>query len=182
MADPAWFWDGLLTFLDIRFYRPYEKVLDMSRGKAWTDWCVGGTTNAYLNCIETHRGTPAGKKPYIEWQGEDGRTRSLSYQNFDAEANRLAAARAAMALGRELADRHDLASLKVMITGGEPATPDAWGWVFEVIGGERLPIINVSGGTRDRLLHCNRRHHPTAQLTAHPWVRASPFSTTRVNR
>ena len=92
VADPAWFWDGLLSFLDIRFYRPYDTILDTSRGKAWADWCVGGTTNLYLNCIEKHRETETWNKPFIEWQGEDERTRTLSYADFDGEVNRLAAA------------------------------------------------------------------------------------------
>ena len=92
VADPAWFWDGLLSFLDIRFYRPYDTILDTSRGKAWADWCVGGTTNLYLNCIEKHRETETWNKSFIEWQGEDERTRTLSYADFDGEVNRLAAA------------------------------------------------------------------------------------------
>ncbi|MDP6831080.1 MAG: AMP-binding protein [Alphaproteobacteria bacterium] len=100
LADPAWFWDGLLKFLDIRFYQPYDTVLETSRGKAWADWCVGGTTNLYLNCIEKHRDTDAWNKPFIEWQGEDERTRTLTYAEFDAEVNRLAAALRGLGVGQ----------------------------------------------------------------------------------
>lgn len=90
--DPEWFWDGLLKFIDFRFYKPYDKVLDISKGKAWAKWCVGGTTNAYLNCIEKHKGTPIWTSTALDWEGEDGRTRSYSYEEFDAEASKLAAA------------------------------------------------------------------------------------------
>ncbi len=99
LDDPARFWDGLLKFLDIRFYRPYDKVLDTRRGKAWADWCVGGTTNLYLNCIEKHRGTTVWQQPFIEWQGEDGRTCTLSYAEVAAEVDRLAAALLALGVG-----------------------------------------------------------------------------------
>ena len=57
-ADPAWFWDAALEFMDMRFYRPYDRVLDQSRGVQWPEWCVGGTTNVVLNCIDKHRDTP----------------------------------------------------------------------------------------------------------------------------
>ncbi|MBT3703184.1 MAG: AMP-binding protein [Alphaproteobacteria bacterium] len=91
-SNPAWFWDGLLKYLDIGFYQPYEDVMDVSRGKAWTNWCVGGTTNAYLNCIEKHSDTSVWEDVFIEWQGEDERVRTLTYQAFDIEVNRLAGA------------------------------------------------------------------------------------------
>ncbi len=100
LEHPAWFWDGLLRYLGCRFYRPYDRVMDESLGKPWTRWCVGGTTNAYLNCIEKHKGTPVWERPYIEWEGEDGRRRSLSYRAFDREAGRLGAALRALGVKR----------------------------------------------------------------------------------
>ena len=99
LDDPGWFWDGLLKFLEIRFYQPYDTVLDTSRGKAWADWCVGGTTNLYLNCLEKHRDTLVWHQPFIEWQGEDERSRTLSYADFDAEVNQLAAALIELGVG-----------------------------------------------------------------------------------
>tara|TARA_B100001964_G_C14021751_1_gene504191 strand:- start:9 stop:746 length:738 start_codon:yes stop_codon:yes gene_type:complete len=99
LDDPGWFWHGLLKFLEIRFYQPYHTVLDVSRGKAWADWCVGGTTNLYLNCLEKHRDTLVWHQPFIEWQGEDERSRTLSYADFDAEVNQLAAALIELGVG-----------------------------------------------------------------------------------
>ena len=43
--------------------------------------------------------------------------------------------------------RHDLSSLRILASTGEPWNPDPWRWLFETIGGRRLPIINYSGGT-----------------------------------
>ncbi|HEU5195505.1 MAG TPA: AMP-binding protein, partial [Methylomirabilota bacterium] len=43
--------------------------------------------------------------------------------------------------------RHDLSSLRVIVTTGEPWNPDPYMWLFERVGGRRCPIINCSGGT-----------------------------------
>ncbi len=42
---------------------------------------------------------------------------------------------------------HDRSSLRVLGSTGEPWNPDPWGWLFSVVGGGRLPIVNYSGGT-----------------------------------
>jgi acetyl-CoA synthetase len=42
---------------------------------------------------------------------------------------------------------HDVSSLRILGSTGEPWNPEPWRWLFEVVGGGRLPIINYSGGT-----------------------------------
>ena len=42
---------------------------------------------------------------------------------------------------------HDLSSLRILGSTGEPWDPDSWTWYFENVGGRRCPIINISGGT-----------------------------------
>ena len=49
--------------------------------------------------------------------------------------------------GAELPARHDLSSLRVIVTTGEPWNPEPYRWLFREIGGGRCPIINCSGGT-----------------------------------
>jgi acetyl-CoA synthetase len=41
----------------------------------------------------------------------------------------------------------DLASLRTIVTTGEPWNPEPYRWLFERVGGGRCPIINCSGGT-----------------------------------
>src|SRR5262245_18672249 len=41
----------------------------------------------------------------------------------------------------------DLSSLRTIVTTGEPWNPAPYRWLFERVGGSRLPIINCSGGT-----------------------------------
>src|SRR5919201_4474327 len=55
--------------------------------------------------------------------------------------------RALIPHGAELVERHDLSSLRVLVTTGEPWNPDPYRWLFEHVGGGRCPIINCSGGT-----------------------------------
>ncbi len=55
--------------------------------------------------------------------------------------------RALMPKGNEQVTRHDLSSLRVLGSTGEPWNPDPWWWYFRVVGGEQRPIINYSGGT-----------------------------------
>ena len=55
--------------------------------------------------------------------------------------------RSLMRHGEEPLRRHDLSSLRILGSTGEPWNPDPWRWLFEVAGGSQLPIINYSGGT-----------------------------------
>lgn len=43
--------------------------------------------------------------------------------------------------------RHDLSTLRILGSTGEPWNPDPWLWFFKTVGRGRLPIINYSGGT-----------------------------------
>ena len=55
--------------------------------------------------------------------------------------------RALIPHGAELVERHDLSSLRVLVTTGEPWNPEPYRWLFEHVGEGRCPIINCSGGT-----------------------------------
>lgn len=88
-ADPAWFHDALIRFLDYKFQRPYEKVLDLSEGLAFAHWCVGGTTNVVLNCIDRWRETPRYHQPALIWEGEDGSQSTWTFADLDRETCRL---------------------------------------------------------------------------------------------
>lgn len=53
------------------------------------------------------------------------------------------AIRAFMRWGREEPDKHDLSSLRLLGTVGEPINPEAWIWYNQVIGGEKCPIVDT---------------------------------------
>jgi len=46
-------------------------------------------------------------------------------------------------LGDEHPQKHDLSSLRVLGTVGEPINPEAWMWYHRVIGGRRCPIVDT---------------------------------------
>jgi acetyl-CoA synthetase len=53
------------------------------------------------------------------------------------------AIRACMKWGEEYPAKHDLSSLRLLGTVGEPINPKAWLWYHAVIGGERCPIVDT---------------------------------------
>jgi acetyl-CoA synthetase len=53
------------------------------------------------------------------------------------------AIRACIKWGAEYPERHDLSSLRLLGTVGEPINPKAWLWYHKVIGGERCPIVDT---------------------------------------
>jgi acetyl-CoA synthetase len=53
------------------------------------------------------------------------------------------AIRACVKWGPEYPGRHDLGSLRLLGTVGEPINPKAWLWYHKVIGGERCPIVDT---------------------------------------
>jgi acetyl-CoA synthetase len=53
------------------------------------------------------------------------------------------AIRSFMKWGTEHPDAHDLSSLRLLGTVGEPINPEAWVWYHEHIGGSRCPIVDT---------------------------------------
>jgi acetyl-CoA synthetase len=55
--------------------------------------------------------------------------------------------RSLMRHGIEPVRAHDLASLRILGSTGEPWNPEPWEWYFEHVGRGRCPVVNISGGT-----------------------------------
>jgi acetyl-CoA synthetase len=53
------------------------------------------------------------------------------------------AIRGLMRFGESWPERHDLSSLRLLGTVGEPINPEAWKWYHRVIGKERCPIMDT---------------------------------------
>ena len=48
-----------------------------------------------------------------------------------------------MKWGRAVPDAHDLSSLRLLGSVGEPINPEAWRWYYDVVGGGRCPIVDT---------------------------------------
>ena len=53
------------------------------------------------------------------------------------------AIRSFMKQGREIPDRHDMSSLRLLGSVGEPINPEAYVWYRSVIGGDRTPVVDT---------------------------------------
>ncbi len=88
-SDPGWLWDNVIKFSDLKFYKPYSKILDESKGIPWTRWCVGGKTNIVLNCIDRHKDKEFFKNTFIFAEREDGKESSITYEEFDKKISKV---------------------------------------------------------------------------------------------
>ena len=88
-SDPGWLWDNVIKFSDLKFYKPYSKILDESKGTPWTRWCIGGKTNIVLNCIDRHKDKEFFKNTFIFAEREDGKESSITYKEFDKQISKV---------------------------------------------------------------------------------------------
>lgn len=84
-----WFWEAAAKDLNVEWFKPYEKVLDSSRGIEWARWFIGGKLNIAHNCLDRHAKANRDKTAVI-WEGEDREVRKLSYGTLYDEVNRFA--------------------------------------------------------------------------------------------
>jgi len=70
--------------------------------------------------------------------------------------------RALIPAGEDPIRSHDLSSLRILASTGEPWNPDPYRWFFDEVGGGRLPIVNLSGGTE--VGACFLSPHPISPL------------------
>ncbi len=64
------------------------------------------------------------------------------------------AIRAFMKWGTDYPGKHDLSSLRLLGTVGEPINPEAWMWYHEHIGGKRCPVVDTWWQTETGAIMC----------------------------
>jgi acetyl-CoA synthetase len=99
-TDIAWFWDTVLRDLDIQFYKTYSRIVDLSDGKPWPKWCVGGQMNIVHNMLDKYAGTKIDRKLAIKSEIEDGTTRELTYKELRDQVDRMANSLRTLGLGK----------------------------------------------------------------------------------
>ncbi len=99
-SDSEWFWCAVMDFHSLHFFRPFDRLLDLSAGPEWPQWCVGGTTNLAWNCLDRTIAAGRGTHSAIEWEGEAGARRSMNYAELTALTRRAAAGLAGLGIAR----------------------------------------------------------------------------------
>jgi acetyl-CoA synthetase len=100
IGDIEWFWRAVIEDLDISFFRPFETILDASRGIPWCRWFVGGSINLADECLDRHARSSRRDGAAVIWEGEDGAVRRLSYAELYGETCRLAGALRRLGIGQ----------------------------------------------------------------------------------
>jgi acetyl-CoA synthetase len=99
---------------------------------------LGGLTNGAT--LVLFEGTPDYPKPDRLWAVAE--RHQVTVMGLSPTA-----VRALMPHGAEWPRQHDLSRLRIFGSTGEPWNPEPYRWVFEHVGGSKVPIINYSGGT-----------------------------------
>ncbi|MCB2231401.1 acetate--CoA ligase [bacterium] len=78
-----------------------------------------------------------------DWPDQDRFWQLVEKMNVTVFYTAPTAIRAFMRWGREWPDKHDLSSLRLLGTVGEPINPEAWVWYHDAIGGKKCPIVDT---------------------------------------
>lgn len=103
VEDPDWFWKAFFDDIGFYWHTPYERTVDLSAGKPFAKWFVGGRLNWTYNALERHVQAGRGEALALRWEGEEGATRTYTYAQLLDEVNALA--RGLQALGVQQGDR-----------------------------------------------------------------------------
>ncbi len=100
IGDVEKFTAEVLKFLDIKFNPPYEKLLDLSYGAAFPNWCVGAGLNIVSHCVDRWQRDEMKDQPAIIWEGEEGAIREITYGKLKKEVDYCAAGLRLKGLGK----------------------------------------------------------------------------------
>lgn len=124
----------------------YQWVFDIREESVYwctadVGWVTGHSSIVYAPLmhgasIVVHEGAPDYPKPDRWWEIIEKYKVTIFYTSPTA-------IRMFMRYGEEWPKKHDLSSLTILGSVGEPINPEAWMWYFKNIGGERCPIVDT---------------------------------------
>ena len=133
---------GYMVFI----YTTLKYVFDIKDEDRW--WCAADpgwvTGHSYivygplLNGATSfmYEGAPTHPYPNRWWRMVENYSITVLYTAPTA-------IRGLMRFGEAWANRHDLSSLRLLGSVGEPINPEAWKWYYRVVGKERCPIMDT---------------------------------------
>jgi len=161
-TDQEWFWEELVSVVDIEFDSPYETVRNDERGPQFSEWFPGGTLNIATNTVERHAAPTSDirDKAAVIWEGEPGTVRTLSFAELQRQSNQVA--NALVARGVEAGD--PIALYMPMV----PETVSVLYGIFKV-GAVAVPIF--SGFEREAVATRLDAAEPAVLFTADGFYR-----------
>jgi len=124
----------------------FKYVFDIQPDDRWwcaadPGWITGHSYIVYAPLINgattlLYEGAPNHPYPNRWWQMIEKYGVNIFYTSPTA-------IRGLMRYGASWADKHDLSSLRLLGSVGEPINPEAWKWYYEVIGKNNCPIMDT---------------------------------------
>jgi len=87
--DLPGFYERLVERLRLHWDAPWERVLDLGRGKPFATWFPGAQTNAAANCLDRWVDRGLGAAEALIWEGEDGAERRYTFRELRDAVARL---------------------------------------------------------------------------------------------
>jgi len=94
------FTSEVLHFLEIKFNPPYEKLLDLSDGVEFPNWCAGAGLNITEMCLDRWQNGETKDQPAVIWEGENGEVKQATYAELMLYVEGLAAGLRANGIGK----------------------------------------------------------------------------------
>ena len=91
IADVEKFTAEVLRFLEIKFDPPYKKLLDLSNGIEFPNWCAGAGLNITEMCLDRWQTDEMKDQTAIIWEGEGGFVETLTYSELFQQVKLFAA-------------------------------------------------------------------------------------------
>lgn len=84
--NPSEFWEKAAE--QIHWFKRWDKLLEWN--PPFAKWYLGAKTNAAYNCLDRHLAAGRADKLALVWEGEDGTTTKLTYQQLHDQVCRMA--------------------------------------------------------------------------------------------
>jgi acetyl-CoA synthetase len=98
-ADPEWYWAAGMEDLGIPWMRPYDSVVDLSRGIEHPRFFPGGLLNWADFAVDRWVREGRGEARAVWWEGDDGATLTLTYAELKTRVDAAAGALRARGVG-----------------------------------------------------------------------------------
>src|SRR5439155_1320656 len=99
IEEPERLWPEVIDDLGLVFSKPWQRVVDTSRGNEWATWFVGGTLNLAGSCVHRWVQTDLADDEAAVGLNEDGDRHALTFRGLSEEVYKLAGGLASLGVG-----------------------------------------------------------------------------------